>query len=168
MTAWHTVAIFCVCVAAMSWASAWLTATLERIGGRFGFSDGLLGVLIAFGADDPEFEHVCLELGLEDTIIPERTIGRYLADMCEGRDPLKLSTMIRDEARVLSFIAHGSQGGAIADLGLPTDSRVVCVYREDDFFLPDTDFRLQADDEVVMITRIDQLEALTEFMKIPT
>ena len=38
----------------MSWASAWLTATLERIAGRFGFSDGFLGVLIAFGADAPE------------------------------------------------------------------------------------------------------------------
>ena len=38
--------------------------------------------------DDPEFEHICLELGLESTIIPSRTIGRHLADMCEGRDPL--------------------------------------------------------------------------------
>jgi trk system potassium uptake protein TrkA len=118
--------------------------------------------------DDPEFEHICLELGLEDTIIPARTIGRYLADMCEGRDPLELSTMIRDEARVLSFVVHGSQEGTIADLGLPTDSRVVCVYRDDDFFLPDTDFRLQADDEVVLITRSDRVEALTEFMQIPT
>jgi len=43
-----------MCIAAMSWASVRLTATLERIGGRFGFSDGLLGVLIAFGADAPE------------------------------------------------------------------------------------------------------------------
>ena len=118
--------------------------------------------------DDPEFEHICLELGLEDTIIPARTIGRYLADMCEGRDPLELSTMIRDEARVLSFVVHGSQEGTIADLGLPTDARVVCVYRDDDFFLPDTDFRLQADDEVVLITRSDRVEALTEFMQIPT
>jgi len=117
--------------------------------------------------DDPEFEHICLELGLEDTIIPARTIGRYLADMCEGRDPLELSTMIRDEARVLSFVVHDSQAGAISDLNLPDHSRVVCVYRADEFVLPDADFDLKTDDEVVMITRSDRVEELEDFMKIP-
>ncbi len=47
-------AAFCLCIAAMSWASVRLTATLERIGARYGLSDGLLGVLIALGADAPE------------------------------------------------------------------------------------------------------------------
>lgn len=117
--------------------------------------------------DDPEFEHICLELGLEDTIIPARTIGRYLADMCEGRDPLELSTMIRDEARVLSFVVHDSQAGAMSELSLPDHSRVICVYRDDEFFLPDADFDLKTDDEVVMITRSDRVEDLTDFMKIP-
>ena len=79
--------------------------------------------------DDPELEHICIELGLEDTIIPARTIARHLADMCEGRDPLEISTMIRDEARVLSFVVRESQQGSIADLKLPDHSRVVCVYR---------------------------------------
>jgi trk system potassium uptake protein TrkA len=26
--------------------------------------------------DDPEFEHICIELGLESTIVPTRTTGR--------------------------------------------------------------------------------------------
>jgi len=116
---------------------------------------------------DPEFEHICLELGLEDTIIPTRTIGRYLADMCEGRDPLELSTMIRDEARVLSFVVQEAQQGSIADLKLPDHSRVVCVYRDNKFILPDANFRLKVDDEVVMITRSDSVEELTEFMRPP-
>jgi trk system potassium uptake protein TrkA len=114
--------------------------------------------------DDPEFEHICLELGLEDTIIPARTIGRYLADMCEGRDPLELSTMIREQARVVSFVVHESQQGSIADLELPNHSRVVCVYREDKFILPDEDLKLALDDEVVIITDRDNVEELTEFM----
>jgi len=117
--------------------------------------------------EDPEFEHICLELGLEDTIIPTRTIGRYLADMCEGRDPLELSTMIRDEARVLSFVVQEAQQGSIADLNLPNHSRVVCVYRDNKFILPDTDFRLKVDDEVVMITSSDSVEALAEFVRPP-
>ena len=55
---------------------------------------------------DQEFEHICIELGLDDTIIPARTIGRFIADIFEGKDPLELSTMIRDEARVFSFVIH--------------------------------------------------------------
>jgi len=115
--------------------------------------------------DDPEFEHICLELGLEDTIIPARTIGRHLADMCEGRDPLELSTMIREEARVLSFVVHEAQQGSIAELNLPAQSRVVCVYRNDKFILPDDDLRLKVDDEVVIITDRESVAALTEFMR---
>ena len=115
--------------------------------------------------DDPEFEHICLELGLEDTIIPARTIGRHLADMCEGRDPLELSTMLRDEARVLSFVVHATQQGPIADLNLPSHSRVVCIYRDDKFILPDADFRLEVDDEVIVVTGRESVEALTEFMQ---
>jgi len=118
--------------------------------------------------EDPEFEHICLELGLEDTIIPTRTIGRHLADMCEGRDPLELSTMIRDEARVLSFVVQQAQQGTIEDLKLPGHSRVVCVYRDNSFILPDADFRLKTDDEVVLITSSDSVEELTEFVRLPT
>lgn len=117
--------------------------------------------------EDPEFEHICLELGLEDTIIPTRTIGRHLADMCEGRDPLELSTMIRDEARVLSFVVQEAQQGSIDDLKLPSHSRVVCVYRENRFILPDAELHLKVDDEVVIITSSDSVEELEEFVRLP-
>jgi len=30
--------------------------------------------------DDYEFEHICKELGLEDVIVPTRTVGRFLAE----------------------------------------------------------------------------------------
>jgi trk system potassium uptake protein TrkA len=30
--------------------------------------------------EDPELEHICKELGLEDVIVPSRTIGRFLAE----------------------------------------------------------------------------------------
>ena len=115
--------------------------------------------------DDPEFEHICLELGLENTIIPSRTIGRHLADLCEGRDPLELSTMIREDARVLSFVIRESQEGALESLDLPSPARVVCVYRKDKFFLPEADFKLKTDDEVVVITHRDNVEELSELTR---
>jgi len=127
----------------------------------------LVGRTLGFGRvvtriEDPEFEHICIELGLEDTIIPARTIGRYLSDMLEGQDPLELSTMIRDEARGFSFVVHDEDGESVAELELPKGARVMCVYREGKFLMPDGDTRLKAEDEVVILTHRDRLEELKE------
>ena len=112
--------------------------------------------------EEPEYEHICIELGLEDTIIPDRTIGSHLADMFEGHDPLVMSTMIRDEARAFSFVAREKDAGPINDLDLPTESRIVCLYREDKFILPEQDTTLMIGDEVVIITHRRNLNNLAE------
>lgn len=112
--------------------------------------------------ENPEYEHICLELGLGDTIIPARTIGSYLADMFEGQDPLVLSTMIRDEARVFSFVAHDNDAGKLSELNLPNDSRVVCLYRDSKLIVPDEDTTLESEDEVVIITRRRNLTELSK------
>jgi len=54
MNVWETLLFFVACIAAMSWASARLTLALERIGARLKFSDALLGIVVASGADAPE------------------------------------------------------------------------------------------------------------------
>jgi trk system potassium uptake protein TrkA len=110
--------------------------------------------------EDPAFEHICIELGLEDTIIPSRTIGRFLADLFEGRDPLELSTMIRDEARAFAFVAREQDEVEIRELNLPESSRVICIYRNGKFLVPHGDTRLKSDDEVVIITHSDHLPSL--------
>lgn len=112
--------------------------------------------------DDPEFEHICIELGLEDTIIPSRTIGMHLADMFEGHNPLELSTMIRDEARAFSFVVHKDAEMTVRELGLPNQARIICAYREGKFIMPDEETRLIAGDEVVIITHRNNLAALEE------
>lgn len=110
--------------------------------------------------EDPEFEHICIELGLEDTIVPARTIGRYLADMFAGHDMLELSAMLKDEARVFAFVVTEVEAGRIGSLDLPRDSRVICCYRDGRFILPEEDFELYVDDEVVVITHSRNLPAL--------
>ena len=102
--------------------------------------------------EDPEFEHICVGLGLEDTIVPARTIGRYLADMFAGHDLLELSAMIKDEARVFSFVVREKDAGKVEALDLPKDSRVICSYRDGKFRLPEPGDEVRADDEVVVIT----------------
>lgn len=112
--------------------------------------------------DNPEYEHICIELGLEATIIPARTIGRFLADMFEGHDPLELSTMIRDEAWAFSFVAREEDVGLISDLGLPGESRVVCLYRDDKFILPERETSLKAGDEVVILSHRRNMASLAK------
>ena len=50
----NVLAVFVASVAVMSWASVHLATALERIGTRLKFSDGLLGIVTALGADAPE------------------------------------------------------------------------------------------------------------------
>lgn len=110
--------------------------------------------------DNPEFEHICIELGLEDTIIPARTIGRFLADKFEGRDPLELSTVIREEARIYSFVLPGSFEGDITALELPAEARVVCIYRQTKLIIPQNGTKLAPDDDVVVIVHRSALPDL--------
>lgn len=112
--------------------------------------------------EDPQFEHICIELGLEDTIDPALTIGRYLADMLQGRDLLELSAMVKDEARVFSFIAGDDDAMEVGALGLPDESRVICLYRDGKFRLPEPDDRLQRGDEVIVLTHSRNLAKLQQ------
>ncbi len=110
--------------------------------------------------DDPEFEHLGLELGLEDIVIPSRAISRYLADMFEGRDHLEILALIKGDARVFSFVAGEDDEKPIAELALPSDSRVMFFYRDEQFTLPAPDTRLRRGDEVMVVTHRRNLEAL--------
>lgn len=127
----------------------------------------LVGKSLGFGRvvtriEDPQFEHICLELGLEDTIIPARTIGSFLADSFEGRSPLILSAMFRGGARPFTFIVREDWTGPVSALGLPAESRVVCLYRDDNFIFPEPDTELEANDEVFIITHEKNLAKLAK------
>ncbi|KPK06271.1 MAG: potassium transporter [Betaproteobacteria bacterium SG8_39] len=127
----------------------------------------LVGRSLGFGRvvtkiNDPEFEHICIELGLEDMIIPARTVGRHLAEMFEGFNPLEISAMIKAEARVFSFVAREADARPIVALELPDKTRVICIYRDEKFLLPEDGDRLKAGDEVVLITHVRNLPVLAE------
>jgi len=111
---------------------------------------------------DSSYEHICIELGLTDIIVPDFTISRYLVDMCEGLDPLELTGLIKGEARIFSFVAGKEDEGKLAGLKLPDASRVMFFYRQEKFILPDDNTNLQKDDEVVVIAHskaMPELEA---------
>ncbi|HKI98685.1 MAG TPA: NAD-binding protein [bacterium] len=109
-----------------------------------------------------EYQQICAELGLSDTIIPDQTIARTLADMVEGREALELSTYVKGDARFFSYRVREGAEGAVEALELPAQTRVVCVYRGDEFILPQPGTTLRAKDEVVLITHRTHLGELDE------
>jgi trk system potassium uptake protein TrkA len=111
---------------------------------------------------ESEYATICSELGLSDTILPDQTIARTLADMVAGYDILELSSMIKGEVRFFSFIVHGDGADTVEALDLPSEARVICVYRGRGFVLPEPDTKLSQGDQVVVITHSRNLEALRE------
>jgi trk system potassium uptake protein TrkA len=65
---------------------------------------------------DEQFEVICHELGLKDTIIPSRTISRYLEDMVGGSKNVELSTVLKDEARFFTFTAKEEDAVVVKEL----------------------------------------------------
>lgn len=55
-------AIFIASLAEMSFGSVILNASLGRIGKRLRFSDGLVGIIAALGADVPEYSSAIIAL----------------------------------------------------------------------------------------------------------
>jgi trk system potassium uptake protein TrkA len=125
-----------------------------------GRSLGFRRVIISI--ENPEYEHVCQELGLEDTVVPVRTISRFLADMLAGIDYLELRTVVKAEARLFSFTARDEDAGEVADLDLPSGAGVVWFYRDGQFHLADKKSRIHANDEVVIATESKNLQTLRE------
>jgi len=125
-----------------------------------GRSLGFKRIVTSIG--DPQFEGICHELGLKDTIIPSRTITRYLVDMAGGGEHVEMSTVIKDEARLFILVAGAGDAGAARDLKLPAAARVMCYYRGGKFAHADEDTTLRAGDEVVVLTHSKNMAVLQE------
>ncbi len=112
--------------------------------------------------ENAEFEHICLELGLVDTIVPEVTVARYLADMMEGRDPLELSATLGGDARLVSYVLGEDEAGAIEGMAMPGDSRVICLYRDEKLIFAESDLGLRKGDKIVVLARTKDADVLRE------
>ena len=111
---------------------------------------------------DPQFEGICHELGLKDTIIPSRTISRYLEDMVGGGENVELSTVIKDQARFFTLTAKEEDTVAAKDLKLPAGAKVICYYRDGKFSHADEETTFRTGDEIVILTHSKNMPALQE------
>ena len=110
--------------------------------------------------EDPEFEHICMELGLNETIVPTLTNARYLTNIAAGRHISELSAVIRGPVRLFSFIADEAEAVLVGDLSIPKHSRVIFCYRDNQYLPLDHDSTLKQGDEVVLVTTSEDYEKL--------
>ena len=110
--------------------------------------------------EDAELQQLCGELELEDTIIPVRTMSQYLKNMVRGLDNIELSTVLKHDARLFTFVAGKEDNRKIKELELPEDTKVLFFYREDQFNFVDTETSLKESDEVVILTHSKNLTDL--------
>lgn len=108
--------------------------------------------------EDPGFEHICVELGLNDTIVPTLTNARYLANIAAGQNIRELSAVIRGPVRLFSFIADEAEAILVSELPVPKQSRVIFCYRDNQYQPLDRDSRLEKGDEVVLVTTTEDYE----------
>jgi trk system potassium uptake protein TrkA len=111
---------------------------------------------------NPQFQRICNELGLEDTVLPNRAVASHLVELLRGEKSLEMSSLIRGDAEVFNFVVEEKDAVALEALELPADTRIVCLYRNDEFTLPEQVSVLEAGDEVILITHRDRLGELKE------
>ncbi len=116
---------------------------------------------IVVKVEDAELESLCGELGLDDVIVPDRTTGQALADLAVGGLGADPASVVKHHARFFSFTWREA-ARPLAELELPEEARVVCLYRGGKLLLPKDDTELADGDEVVMIAHARHLETLAE------
>jgi len=133
---------------------------INVIASLVGRSLGFERVVTSIG--NPQFEGICHELGLKDTIIPSRTISRYLEDMVGGGENVELSAVIKDEARFFTFIAKEQEAVPAKDLKLPANAKIICYYRDGKFSHANEETIFRIGDEIVILTHSKNMHELQE------
>jgi trk system potassium uptake protein TrkA len=128
------------------------------IAGLVGRSLGIDRVITR--VDDDDFEHIAVELGLTEVVIPGRATSRYLADHVEGHDHFEIGSAIKGDARIFFFVVQDET--SIQQLGLPAESRVMHFYRDGAFLVPDENTTFEKGDEVAVVTHRKNLDRLRE------
>jgi len=127
----------------------------------------LVGRSLGFGEvvtkiSDPEYEHICAELQLDNTISADQVTARRLVDNIEGRGVVELSTVLRGDLRFYVISVGEEEAGPLSELTLPPDTRVLYGYHENELLLPEEAVRVEAGDDLVLLTTSERLKEMQE------
>lgn len=126
------------------------------ITGLVGKSQGFRNVIVS--VRNPLYEKICVELGLENTIMPSRTISRSLIDFVEHEYSPELEDYIKKDARLYKFVIE--KESTLVELDLPENVKGICFYRDDHFYLIHDNTHFKAKDEIILLTSKGEISNL--------
>ena len=88
-----------------------------------------------------------------------------MLDVAQGLNIVELLTAIKNDARFFAFVCEDEAIHAVSDLNLPSEARVVCLYRDGDFQLADESSKIRKKDEIVILTHSKNLPALQQALE---
>lgn len=111
---------------------------------------------------DPDYEAICAELEIEETIVPDRETGRALADLVEGTQHVDLKAVVHEGARFFAISIAEEHIGLLSDLGLPEGARACILTRDAKSALVTDDTELRENDELVLAVDDDCMDEIIE------
>lgn len=111
---------------------------------------------------EPEFEPVCVELGIQDTIVPDRALAKELTSVVKGQESPNLTALVKGGVRFFSFVISKEDECPLSELELGERSRVIAVNRGDETIVATGSMKLKEKDEVVVIAHEDDLEQVKQ------
>lgn len=112
--------------------------------------------------DDLDFKHICIELDLENVIIPDREAAHALVDTALGQTKTNMATSLSGHIRFYTFVVQQGFPATVGELELPSQTLAIAVTQNGQSKVVTTETRLYAGDEVVLVTHEDQIPTLKE------
>lgn len=113
--------------------------------------------------DDKQFMDVANKLGFYYMINPSSISSRYISDVLRGINTIELSNLVRHDVRFMGVMATDKIiDMKMSEISLPDGSAFIGVYRKDEFILSEKDPKLHEKDELILVTRVDQIQNINE------
>jgi trk system potassium uptake protein TrkA len=113
--------------------------------------------------DDTKFMEIAKKLGISTPINPPHISSAIISDALRGVDTIELSNILRANVRVISVtIGEQHSGKAVSEVQFPENTECIGLYRKNDFILAHENPKLENGDELLIITRSEQIDRVYE------
>lgn len=108
--------------------------------------------------DDPSFQSICEELGLNEVIITAKVTSQYLFDLILNENVLKLFNYIKDKI-FLQLITVDKDPSKIE---IPSEARIICYFRNGAFNHVSESTTFKEGDELIVLCDLDHKKKVLE------
>ncbi|MCM8771510.1 MAG: NAD-binding protein [Candidatus Omnitrophica bacterium] len=117
--------------------------------------------------NNPKNEKTFYELGVDVAISGTSMIAKIIEEEVNWEDFITLFTFKKGKLSILRIDLHERSpivNKKMGEIQLPEDAVIVAVMREDELFIPKSDFIFKEGDEIIAITKVENENNLVNFL----